>query len=238
MEDSAADLDQKNSAAQAADSRKCRGSREEGITRQGLHNRGWTDASIEAFLGSPDWTIPNPYYGGVVPTRVWDRKRVERIEKTDEWHRWRQDREPSERSPERRDAANDDAVATIIESVSVNLPDLDREELIQRAVDAYNEVWAKREQQPKWPQPLREVFQRKRATANDDMAFLKRLVVNHLRHNETDYDGLVKCLTGKVGEAEAKYRLRRRIYTAIAAKYPWLADEVRRKLREIAEERR
>jgi len=59
---------------------------------------------------------------------------------------------------------------------------------------------------------------------------LRRITVNHLRHNLSDYDRRLDDLFGKVGKSEAYIILNRKIYTSIADTYPDLAEECERQM--------
>ncbi|MBB6171644.1 hypothetical protein HNR23_001704 [Nocardiopsis mwathae] len=61
-------------------------------------------------------------------------------------------------------------------------------------------------------------------------AVRSRWEVDYLRHVRTPYDSLLADLRGRVGRVQAELLLRRRVYTAIAARYPDLSAECDRQL--------
>jgi len=63
------------------------------------------------------------------------------------------------------------------------------------------------------------------ASESSDERFLDRITVNYVRHELTNYDGLLASLHGKVGIAEAKELVRERVYDAICDAYPALLEE-------------
>jgi hypothetical protein len=56
--------------------------------------------------------------------------------------------------------------------------------------------------------------------------------VNFVRHNLTAYDHSLAATAGKIGVHAAVAILRQRVYQAITAAYPDLADECQRQLAE------
>lgn len=204
----------------------------EGITKSGLKKRGWTDAGIRDFLGEPDRTAPNPKYRYAAPMKIWHLHKVNQIEETDEWKEWRKASEKRREVARKAVKARKEETVEMVDSISIKLPDLDREELTKRAVESYNSYWKKRERKAPWGHPRKLEYMQKGAAANDDAEFLARIMVNYLRHNQTRYDQLLGHLKGKVGKHKARMCLYRRIYNAIAEKYPWLRSEAKRQLRE------
>ena len=55
-----------------------------------LRRRGWTDTLIRDLLGEPHWLTPNPKYPNAgAPMKLWDRRRVGQLERTDVWRQRR-----------------------------------------------------------------------------------------------------------------------------------------------------
>ena len=55
-----------------------------------LRRRGWTDTLIRDLLGEPHWLAPNPKYpNAAAPMKLWDRRSVEQLERTDVWRQRR-----------------------------------------------------------------------------------------------------------------------------------------------------
>ena len=57
------------------------------ITKKAVKERGWTEALIREFLGSPDDTKPNPHYKNGADMLLYDEDRVDRIENSMEFIR-------------------------------------------------------------------------------------------------------------------------------------------------------
>lgn len=55
-----------------------------------------------------------------------------------------------------------------------------------------------------------------------------RWAVNYARHHLTKYDEALEEVAGKIGVAEATQAIWRKVYAAVAAAYPELAEECRR----------
>ena len=54
------------------------------ISISGLKSRGWTDKTVQEFLGMADWTTDNPHYKNAAPMLLYDIHRVEQAEQ-DPW---------------------------------------------------------------------------------------------------------------------------------------------------------
>ena len=98
-----------------------------------------------------------------------------------------------------------------VESLVIEVPTYTEEQLIQAAVDSYNDF-----------QDIRN--RDKFATINSDKDFLLRITQNFIRHNLTSYEKNLEHLFGKVGKQYAYDRLNEKIKSAIILKYPWLAQ--------------
>jgi hypothetical protein len=108
-----------------------------------------------------------------------------------------------------------------LETITIKVPALPRQRLIEQACDHYNAMqdWRAAE-----GRPTSELL----ATADSDSEFLERICVNYLRHCLTKYEDHLNAMSGKVGFGEGYEEVRRRIFAAISEKHDWLADECRR----------
>lgn len=86
---------------------------------------------------------------------------------------------------------------------------------------------------PRLPGPeleRRAVRHRRLLGAGRPGGSLTQWQVSYLRHALGRYEGLLDGLYGDAGRGEAERLLRRRLYEAIAAAYPALAQECRRRI--------
>jgi hypothetical protein len=119
-----------------------------------------------------------------------------------------------------------EAVLAAVRAAEIEVPGMADSELAERAVRRRNELDELRAEYrgDHTPEPA--------TVADAEPGALVRWEVNYLRHSLTRYDDLLDGLYGVTGRAEAEQLLRIRVYGAIAARYPRLADECRRQLRE------
>ena len=103
-------------------------------------------------------------------------------------------------------------------SLKIHIPDIDRDELIERACKEYNE-WHLRED-------YYDGFEI--ASQYSDERFLGRICTNYLRHKCTSYEKHLSKMFGKVGVHEGHDVLQARINDAIHEKYPWTACDIYR----------
>lgn len=63
------------------------------------------------------------------------------------------------------------------------------------------------------------------ATVNSEPSFLDRVVVNYLRHKQTNYDNGLKIIARKTGKEQAYALLKNKVLTEISRAYPSLQEE-------------
>jgi len=187
-------------------------------TKAQLKARGWTEAAITEFLGLPDSTIPNPRSRRAAPICLYDTVRVEEVEASDEWKAWKV--ESAVRSA-RAKATAERRREQLLQSLADWQPSFPvgdnttLDDVIEAACVSYNERLSSRD----WDD------HRSYASPRSDERFLRRITVNYLRHNVSDYDAMLDSLHGKVGINDAVDLVRERVYAAIAERFPELARE-------------
>lgn len=71
------------------------------------------------------------------------------------------------------------------------------------------------------------------ASVEDHGDFLKRITVNYIRHNLTEYDNVIEnTLRGKTGKNKLWFSFQKKIYDAIAEAYPVYAEECERQFKD------
>lgn len=214
------------------------------ITKSELKKRGWTDAMITRFLPEPDETKPNPHYRHAADMKLYQVKRVVRIEKTKRFIT------ASELAVKRKASAKVAVVTRkknapirrkkYVDEVSISVEICDREQLIMLACESYNDrktyceaaFWDRRERAElrgeHWE--AGNNFHWTEATLDSGKNFLDRICVNYVRHHLTTYDDHVDKLERMNGDGQFG-RLKRRVLSVISESYPWLAEECERQKR-------
>ncbi|MEV6246489.1 hypothetical protein AB0M38_09820 [Streptomyces sp. NPDC051742] len=183
------------------------------VTFAGVRRRGWTDTMMRDLLGTPDLQGRDPRRWSLSPLRLYLLARVETVERTPEFA------ETSALAPARSAAAvayaerRRAAVLASIRAEPIEVPRLPGPELERRAARHRQLLGA-----------------REGAARGAPAGALVRWQVSYLRHALARYEGLLDGLYGETGRGEAERLLRRRLYEAIAAAYPALADECRRRI--------
>jgi hypothetical protein len=200
------------------------------LTASALRARGWTDAAIRRFLGTPDAIARNPVFRSAAPMKLYDAERVAAVESSPEWQAWRAESEVRRVAAAAGAQRRRDGTVAAVAAVEIRLPALERAELERRAVEHRNRRAADRAERRGWwddydPATVEGV----------DEATLARWSVNYLRHQGTRYDATLGDLYAQVGRHEAAALLRRRIYEEIGRAYPWLAGEADRQRQEREE---
>ena len=201
------------------------------VTKSTLLNLGWTESLVSKFLPEPDKFQPNPYHKSGPPMRLYDLKRVERIEKTKRFIATKQAVEPRKKAARKAVTSKREGTMKYVDLVVVQVPKMDRDELVKLACESYND-WqeqkdSRREESRDW-EP---------ANFLSSAPFLERICVNYLRHELTGYENHLEKTFGKVGTAEAYKKIKEKVENAITETYPWLTEECKkqRKRREEME---
>ncbi|MFJ5142852.1 hypothetical protein [Streptomyces sp. NPDC088707] len=186
------------------------------VSHAGVRRRGWTDAMVRELLGTPDVQGRDPRRWSPAPLRLYLLARVETVERTPEFA------ETSALSPARSSAAaayaerRRAAVLAAIRAEPIEVPRLPGPELERRAVRHRRLLGARSAGTP--------------PGEGAPAGALVRWQVSYLRHALARYEALLDGLYGETGRGEAERLLRRRLYEAIGAAYPTLAQECRRRI--------
>lgn len=199
---------------------------------------GWTESMITRFMPIPDKEVANPYYrhGGMM--KLYSKKRMEQIEETEQF---KIAKEKSVRRKERAKKSTETKIAKIkqyVNGLAIRIPVFEKEQLIAKAIENHND-WEMTQYQRRceWRADHYDFLLRQHEeygtdldeddyfiiyTRNTDPEILKRLVINFIRHNYTNYESDLKHLYGKVGKQEAHDLLQKRINEKILETYEWL----------------
>lgn len=174
--------------------------------------RFWTDKLIKEHLGDPDRLVSNPHYRSGPEMRLYEKKRVVRIEK----------RKKvlaaislvAERREKRSAAAlksceirREKLVAEQVSSVKTFFDDISLSKLINLGMSRH-EIYSK-----------------------VDIDTKRRWAVNFARHELTEYDGVRYYNAGCVGVHAAAEAVRNEVLSQIATTWPDLSEECERQQR-------
>jgi hypothetical protein len=188
-----------------------------------LEREGWSLSLVNSLLGEPD--DRKKVAGYRIPLALFNLCRVEQAEASLEFIK---------AQPElaRRKAAAVKAKATKIErleettrAMRITVLKLPLDRVQEEAIDHYND-----RETEMWLAGRRSVDDDRSADKDSNPAFLKRIMVNYIRHELTEYDRTLETTIGKVGRYSVIPELMNRVFTQIADTYPELADECRRQL--------
>lgn len=196
------------------------------IAKCALKERGWTNSLIEKFLPFPDKLKPNPHYRCAPEMKLYILKRVEFIEKSKDFKKLMKNVKKRKESSKKAVETKLNNLNRYLETISITLPLLPKESLINKACQHYNNM-----QNHRAYQGLK--YSDESACKNSDTLFLERICVNYLRHSLTDYEKELDIIYGKVGFSSGYIEIRNKIFKEISIKYPWLKDECIRQNGEI-----
>ena len=169
----------------------------------------------------PDEIKDNPHYRRGSPMQLFLLERIAGIEDSAEFKGTLESVAKRKKSAEKAVETKRMQVRQYLDSVRITVPLLAQKDLIRKACSHYNDMQIDRE------------FNGystcgESATKGSDPKFLMRICVNFLRHCLTEYEEHLDAISGKVGFDDGYFEIREKIFTEIAAKYPWLAKECRR----------
>lgn len=197
--------------------------KQEYYSKSTLKIRGWTDKAIELFLKQHDKEGRNPYYSSASPVKLYLITRVEDAEKTKVF------KEFQEKSKKRKEGSKQAVVTkkenmySYINNINIDIEKEDYNTILKEAINSYNDF----KQEIVWDNVD---FEFQKASINSEKSFLKRILVNYIRHQLTNYDIEIETIFGKVGKSEAYKILNKKIYTKIAEIYPPLKEECNKQL--------
>lgn len=183
--------------------------------------RGWTKKMIDAFLSDP--VLKNNPYNARSKIKLYAENDVLKAEQTDAF------KIAFEKAEKRRNAAR--------KAVLTKKTKLENE--MQYAADHIHVL----------QKPIKDIRRmtlqavQHRAIEKGSVEFVadcapeetvRRWMVNHIRHNMTEYDSALLIVNGKVGKDEAYRKFKNIVLDKIAEAYPELAEECeKQKLREV-----
>ena len=183
------------------------------LNKTDLKNRGWTDSVISKHLGEPDALKDNPYYKNGPKIKLYDINRVIEMEQNQTVVKALEGAKKRSESGKRRALEQAKKLKEYIQSLKIEIPIMTEKKLIEEACHHYNLLWEYRGQYDK------------HATPSADKDFLRRIAVNFLRHEFTDYDQELERMFGKSGSINGKQQLKDKVLDHISETYPLLRDE-------------
>lgn len=198
---------------------------QEYISRAALRRRGWTDSAISLFLGIHDKEVPNPHYKSSAPMKLFKLGRVEHIEASIEYQRYKYKSKPRLEASQKAIKTKMGNLLAKVAQIEIYLHRKNFEDIQQDAINSYNEFKSNMASE-------REDFDYRHASNTSDREFLNRITVNYLRHRCSPYERMLDKIAGKVGKHEAYALLNQRIFHKIGDMYPELKGECDKQLAE------
>ncbi|WP_327164966.1 hypothetical protein [Streptomyces zaomyceticus] len=230
------------------------------VTLAGVRRRGWTDTMVRDLLGTPDVQGRDPRRWSLAPLRLYLLARVETVERTPEFAETSTLSPARSSAGSAYAERRRGAVLAAIRAEPIEVPRLPGPELERRAVRHRQLLGARspgtasggarpaagalpKGSPDALPVPSAEMPKTRagvppkarteapaKTPAEVPRGALVRWQVSYLRHALSRYEALLDGLYGETGRGEAERLLRRRLYEAIAAVYPALEGECRRRL--------
>ena len=171
------------------------------ISLSSLKDRGWTESIIKKMGVEPDKEEVNPHYRCAAPMKLYDVRRIESIEATDEFRTLYNTAFKRRMAAKKAADTKMQAMKDYVHSIEIKMPNLSREQVFRQAVAHYNDLWNWRGRYDKHISDYRSL----------DIETLERITANMIRHSMTDYDGVLERNYGRVGVEYAHEYLKNKI---------------------------
>lgn len=192
------------------------------VNQSQLLKSGFTKTMIDTLLPKPQ-LIPNPHYKGAAPMKLWSRKAVAKVKKTDAY------KIAYQKSLKRRVGAAK-AVETKKEKLEIEVHKMSQCITVQKISDKAL-VRDTLDRMNFWRQEHNDCAL---VTRNDvSTKTLNRWIVNYIRHNLVSYDSELLGIKGRVGINEAYPRYKEAVLNEIAVVYPKYAEECKRQVYQL-----
>lgn len=192
---------------------------EEYITITNLKERGWTDGIIKKMVLTADKETSNPYYKKAAPMKLFLLKRIEDLEKTEQFKELQSKSESRKAGAKKAVETKTAKLYRYVETVPIEIKYIPEPELTQTAIISYNQWQANR------PSVLNGNRDYTVASENSDKEFLDRIRKNYIRHNLTNYDDVLAEIKGKIGISEVYHILKKKVMDRIDNEWILKSDE-------------
>ena len=176
-----------------------------------LKDRGWTESLIKCLLGEPDKILKNRTYGGSAMLKYYQKERVLTAEQTQTYKDYQirtcSMRKKISETQLRAHEERRKKLFNFIDQLDISIPVMEWDILVEQACDHYNDYWSNK---------AHFCFE-KHADCDSDPAFIQRIVMNMIRHQNEHYEPIIEQMFGMTGKQEGYELLRSRI--------EWLARE-------------
>lgn len=191
------------------------------ISLAGLKQRGWTAGCVDLFLGPPKHFATNPYYKSAAPMKLYCRSEALDVEGSSSFAKWQKKnanrREKLKSSSLKNAEKRRKQLFKYIEQLEISVPEYSQPQLLEAAIDAYNELWFSRNSD-------------KFASVTSPKSFLQRITVNFLRHECEQYELEIGKMFGQIGKDQGYRLLKFKVLKAIENKYPYLQGACRNQI--------
>lgn len=156
-----------------------------------LKERGWTDSIIKEMKLYPDKTTPNPHIINSAPMKLYNKKRIEELENTEEFKNLRAKSRSKNKGAIKAERSVRGKLYSYVETVEIETKYASEPELTDSAIFSYN---------------LLHSNDSERASINSDKLFLNQIREEYIIHNLTNYDAIIAEIDGHSGISEEVYK--------------------------------
>lgn len=154
--------------------------------------------------------VPNPFYKKGSTCFLYDRKKMIRKAKTKKVAEMRQIYLKRKTISDKAIITKEKKIITWAENITIEVPTISKEELIELACDHYN------------TRQLDIGKSERFLSQHSDPQTLARICENYIRHQMTRYDYELEKMRGKTGKDRAYYIIRDKVNQAISEKYDFI----------------
>jgi len=186
------------------------------ITQSGILTRkGWSKSLIKKLLGEPD--LRKKVSGHTHPLCLYQLDRVQTIELSDAFHEYQDILNRHRFASTKAVQTKTNKLMAEVANMVVTVKSLPIFKIQHFAIDAYND--------------FHDEYDNGFASSKSDKTFLKRITVNYIRHQLTQYDFTLEEVAGRTGIDKAVDAIRKKVFTEISNTYPQYREECERQIR-------
>lgn len=187
-----------------------------------LQRKDWTEKAIKTFLPQHDKEVKNPKYKSAAPSKLYELEKVEAVENSEGFKSFAVKNHKRILGAIQAVSTKYENIMDYVNNIVIEVLLVDKSVLVKKSIEHYNSI------QSDWHYNrggYRKQCDPKTASINSDDSFLRRITINYLRHQLTNYENELSRIYGKVGNDDAYTILKERINQAILDKYEWLKIE-------------
>ena len=184
-----------------------------------LKERGWTESIIKKMNLTPDLLKQNPRYNNAPKMKLYLIDSIKSLENTEQFTKLIEKSKLRKISSKKAVETKRKKIINYVENLKITIPKIPLKELKEKSIESYDGFQSYKlsnynNYEPNFYEP-----------SENNSEFLKRIQVNYLRHQLTNYEKELEEIFGKTGKYKAYKILKNKILNEIIKQYPKLKKQ-------------